>query len=182
MPRSCFLTDENLNPIDATNPLNISGGATQVSASQTRPNNGDAYTAGDVVGTNAATNLTFSSVSNVSGGHIIITGATLEIDVNAVPTGMSSFRLHLYSSAPTAIADNTAYNLPSADRSKYLGYIEFPTPVDLGDTLWAQVENVNMKRKLASASTTLYGMLETRGAYTPSAECVKKVTINVVEV
>lgn len=152
------------------------------SASLTRANDTTAYSVGDVIGTSTSGNLTFLSCSTIDGGHIIIAGVSLEIDVNAIPSGMGLFRLHLYDSAPTAIADNAAYNLPSGDRSKYLGYIEIDTPVDLGDTLYSAMNNVTMKRQLASGSNTLYGMLETRGAYTPSAQAVKKVTLHIVGV
>lgn len=151
-------------------------------ASMTRPNDTTAYTAGDVCGTSPATNITFAGCSTIEGGHIIIMGVNLEVDVNAVPSGMSGFRLHLYDSAPTAIADNTAYNLPSGDRTKYLGNIPIDSPSDLGDTLWVEMNNVNKKVKLASGSSTLYGILETLGAYTPTAQAVKKVTLQIVGV
>lgn len=147
------------------------------SDSQTRPNNTDAYTASDVVGESPAANLEFSDWAGVATGHVLILGARLRIDGNAVISGMGSYRLHLYNAAPTAIADNAAYNLPAADRSKYLGYITLPTPVDLGDTIWSQVDNVNMKVRLASGSKTIYGILETVGAYTPAAVTVHTVIL-----
>jgi hypothetical protein len=161
-------------------PVVISSNASSVSKSHTRPNDSDPYGIGDVVGTNPATNIEFENVVAISGSHAIIMGASLEVDVASIPAGMSSFRLHLYDSAPTAILDNAVFDLPSGDRSKYLGYIEISTPVDLGATLWSQIDNVNMKRKLAS--TSIFGMLETRGAYTPTASCVKKVTLHIVGV
>lgn len=104
----------------------------------------------------------------------------MRIDAAAIPAGMSTFRLHLYNAAPTAIADNAAYNLPAGDRAKYLGYISLSTPVDLGATLWAQDDNINFSGKLAA--TSLYGILQTVGAYAPTAECVKTIALNVVEV
>ena len=168
--------------VSNTSPIEVTSGASKSSVTHTRPNNTTAYAIGDVVGTDPATNLSFSDVSTIAGGYVIITGVSLEIDVGSVPSGMSSFRLHLYDSAPTAITDNLAYNLPSADRSKYLGYIEIYAPSDLGDTLWVRVDNVNLLVKLANGSTTLYSMLETRAAYTPSAQAVKKVTLYCLEV
>jgi hypothetical protein len=93
---------------------------------------------------------------------------------------MSSFRLHLYNAAPTAIADNVAFNLISADRAKYMGYIDVDTIVDMGDTLWGQVDNVNLLCK--TLSTTIYGVLETKGAFTPSSGTIKTVSLKVVGV
>jgi hypothetical protein len=170
----------NNTDVSTTNPVNVTGNSGIVASSHTRPDNTTAYTAGDVVGTDAATNLSWTNVNSANGKTVIITGVSLEVDVNAVPSGMSTFRLHIYTSAPTAIADNSAYNLPSGDRTKYAGWIDIDTPTDLGDTLFARMNNVNFE--IAPAVRTLYGMLETRGAYTPSSQTVKTVTLYAVEV
>lgn len=158
------------------------GGSVAISASSTRPDNTDAYIAGDVVGTSPATNISFSGVSSVAGGSVVLQSISLRIDVAAIPAGMSTFRLHLYNADPTAIADSAAYNLPSGDRTKYLGFIEVDTPIDLGDTLWVQKDNIGMLINLATGSTSLYGMLETRGGYTPTALVAKTLALHVLEV
>lgn len=150
-----------------------------VSATQTRPNDTTAYAAGDVVGTDAATNLIFSNVLPDNGAGFVILGARLRIDVAAIPSGMTGFRLHLYNAAPTAIADNAAYNLIAADRAKYLGFITISGVRDNGNTLWGQDDGLNITGKLAAGSATLYGVLETIAAYTPTASVVKTVTLNV---
>ena len=153
-----------------------------VSVSQTRPNDTTAYAALDVVGQGPAANIVFSNIVADEGGAFVIFGARLRIDVAAVPAGMSNFRLHLYNAAPTAIADNAAYNLPAADRAKYLGYVEISGLLDIGDTLWAETDNINFTGKLAAASTTLYGILQTVAAYTPTASVVKTVTLTIAAV
>lgn len=204
-----YLVDEEGNPINSENPLAVSltgssvetitgsgedaktladivtalasvGGGTpgvSVSATQTRPNNTTGYSALDVVGTDAATNLAFENILT-AGAAFIITGAKLRIDINAIPSGMLGFRLHLYNAAPTAITDNAAYNLPSGDRAKYLGYLDFLVMEDMGDTLWAQATNT-LSGKLAAESTTLYGILQTIGAYTPAAQTVHTAFLDV---
>jgi hypothetical protein len=162
-----------------------SGGSMEVtssgwvsSASQTRPNNTTPYTALDVCGTDAATNMSFAGVGATTGGVVIITSLALRIDVAAIPASMATFRLHLYSSAPTAITDNLAFNLPAADRAKYLGFIETAaTPLDLGDTLFARAENINFIAQLNAGSTTLSGILQTVAGYTPTALAAKTVTL-----
>ena len=169
----------NDTDVSTTNPVNITSNASRVSDSQTRLANSTAYTANDVRGDNTV--LTFASVANTA-ANFIITNVQLEIDIAAVPSGMSSFRLHLYEVTPTAINDNVAYNLPSGDRAKYIGYIDIDTPEDIGDTLYICMTNINFQGKLAAGSTSLYGMLQTIGAYTPTSEAVAKVTLSVLEV
>jgi hypothetical protein len=149
----------------------------------TRPANTTAYTAGDVVSdsTSAPTIFEFTNIG-YAGGRVVLQSASLRIDVGSVPAGMGAFRLHLYTSSPTAINDNAAFNLPAADRSKYVGYVELTTPQDLGDTLWSQTDYIGLQIKLDSASTSLYGILETRSAFTPTSAAVKTLRLNALEV
>lgn len=149
-----------------------------VSDTQTRPANETAYTELDVVGD--GTNLAFD-FAGVKTSMQIIAGARLRFDKNVVPSGMGTFRLHLYNAAPTAIADNAAFNVPEADRAKYLGYITIPTPVDLGDTIWAQVDNVNFMAKCAAGMSTLYGILQTVEAWTPASGDVFNVELEAIQ-
>lgn len=134
------------------------------STTLTRATNTTAYTVGDVVNSETASYLTFEF--GTEGQRFIILKALLLVYLNAVPSGMSGFALHLYSSAPTIITDNSAFNLSSDDRSKYLGTIEFSTPLKKGDTLVSQIENLTFAENLVESK--LYGVLETLGAYTPA--------------
>lgn len=154
--------------------VSLQTNALQSSATLTRAATNTPYTAKDVVGTDPATNIEFANFG-ISGQKFIITSATMLCGVNAVPSGMGAFRLHLFTSAPTAIADNAAFNLIAADRSKYLGYIEFDTPEDMGDTLWSQKENMTKNGQLIT--TSLFGQLETVGAWTPSSAAIKTLSI-----
>jgi hypothetical protein len=101
-------------------------------------------------------------------------------NANAVKASMDTFTLHLYDSAPTAIADNAAWTLISDDATKYLGSIIMPLPTDLGDVLISVKDNINIKRKLSSGSKILYGQLVTNGAFTPGAEDVINVMLETV--
>lgn len=166
--------------VSTTNPLPVIGDAGFPSATFTRPDNATPYSIGDVVGTDAAANRSFANVLAVAGGKFIILGVKMRIDAAAIPAGMTSFRLHFYDAAPTAITDNVAFNLPSADRAIYLGYITFDTGLDLGDTVWYQNDNVNFAGKLAAASTTLYAQMETVTAFTPTNLCVKTIWLTVM--
>ena len=144
----------------------------------TRPNDTTAYAVNDVVSTTAGEILEFSTGLSVGGSGIIM-GSRMKVAVSAVPAGMSAFRLHLYNAAPTAIADNAAFNLPAADLGKYLGYITISTPIDLGDNIVSQDDNINFTFDLAASDTKLYGILQTGGAFTPSASTVKTVLLNI---
>lgn len=127
----------------------------------TRPANTTAYTAGDVLGGA----ITFYGMGNVA-GHIIITYASLRADVAAIPAGMTSFRLHLYTATPpSAIADNAAWDLPAGDRANYLGYIDIGSPADFGATLFVQNDGLSMQ---IPCDGDLYGYLVTNGAFTPA--------------
>lgn len=166
------------NPV----PTKPTGIGYKVTVTVTRPANVTPYTAGDAIGdTGGSAILSFAGIGP-SAGHIIITGALLEIDVNALPAGMTGFRAHLYDASPDAIADNAAWDLSSAgDRGKYLGYIDIRTPTDLGSTLISQEEAIGAHRKLAAASTTLYVVLQTIGGFTPAANSeVYKLTLRAI--
>jgi hypothetical protein len=150
------------------------GGGFAAGHTATRPNDTAAYLAGDVV----AGVMQFDSIGP-AGGHVLITSVDHRIDLAAVPSGMVGFRLHLYNATPpSAYADNAAWDLPAGDRAIYLGYIDLPAPVDMGSTLYSQLDSVNIQRKLETSS--LYGYLVTLGAYTPSASTVRKVKLRTV--
>lgn len=149
-------------------------------ATITRPDNTTAYDIGDVVGTSPATNIEFTNILPTAGDHFYITDAKIEVEKSSVPAGMDTFTLHLYDSAPTAIADNTAWTLLLADGGKYLGSITFTVPVDLGTTLISFKTALGLKRKLAASSTSIYGQLETDAGWTPASEDVINITLETI--
>jgi hypothetical protein len=137
--------------------------AYDVATTITRPANTTPYTANDNVGGA----LTFTAVGP-SGGAVMITSAQLELDISAIPSGMTSFRLYLYNvTPPSAVADNGAFSLPSGDRASYLGYIDLGAPVNLGSTCYVEQTNINKQIKLSGAN--LFGYLVTNGGFTPAA-------------
>ncbi len=145
----------------------------------TRPANVTAYTAGDNIGGA----ITFPTIGP-SAGHVLITSADLRYDVTAIPSGLTTTRLHLYTGTPpSALADNAAWDLPSGDRASYIGYIDFSVFLDLGSTLFTQVDGINKQIQLAAASSSLFGYLVTTGAFTPAANSeVLQITLRTVAV
>jgi hypothetical protein len=132
----------------------------------TRPANATPYTAGDVVGGV----IPFYDMSNANGG-VLITSADLRIDVSAVPAGMTSFRLRLYSATPpSAIADNAAWAGKAVDKNLYLGYIDLGSPALAGtggEWLECQADQ-NNKQIYFGGTGALYGYLVTNGGFTPA--------------
>lgn len=165
--------------VDASGSVMVSGSGAYVAVLPiTRPANATPYAANDAVGAALAA-LTFPSMGP-SGGSIMLTSVELEIDVTAVPAGMSTFRLYLYSvTPPSALADNAAWDLPSGDRASFLGYVDLGAPVDLGSTLYVRIDQINVHIKLAG--TSLFGYLVTNGAFTPAGNSeVYTVTLHAV--
>lgn len=126
----------------------------------TRPANTTAYTAGDVVG--GAYQL------SVPAGNILLTSCGLQINVTAVPSGMTSFRRHFYNiTPPSAIADNAAWTLHADDLAYYLGYVDVGSPADGGSALYSQVDQVNM-HLFTQTQNGLFCYEVTNGGFTPA--------------
>ena len=136
-----------------------------------------AHSALDVISTAAGEVLEFASLGTAS-SSICILGAKLKYGHSAVPTSSAGYRLHLYNASPTAIADNAAFNVPSADLAKYIGYIDLSTLVDLGDSCASCDNNINFMAKLVG--TGLYGILQCLAGETPEASKVFTITLNSV--
>ena len=136
-----------------------------------------AHSALDVISTAAGEVLEFASLGTAS-SSICILGAKLKYGHSDVPTSSAGYRLHLYNAAPTAIADNAAFNVPSADLAKYIGYIDLSTLVDLGDSCASCDNNINFMAKLVG--TGLYGILQCLAGETPAASKVFTITLNSV--
>ncbi len=135
----------------------------------TRPANTTAYTAGDVLGGV----ITFTN-AGPSGGYVMVTGVSLNAVITAIPSGQTSWRLHLYNATPpSAIADNSPWTSPAGDLSVYLGYIDIPAMALLvagAGFVFVQSNSVNQRFKLASGTTSLFGYLVTVGGpWTPAA-------------
>lgn len=148
----------------------------------TRPNDTSPYSAGDVIGssTGSTAAIQFVAVGPSIVSQVMITTVQLEIDVASVPSGMTSFTLHLYSATPpSAYGDNASWDLPAGDRPYYLGYVLLGTPVDVGSTLYVETVQYNKQTTMpGSVSGSLWAYLVTNGAYTPTASAVYKPTLH----
>ena len=123
-----------------------------------------AYSARDVIGGV----LSFTNMHYLGGGNLDLISARLSLGISALPSGMSTFELHMYSaSPPSAIADNGAFDLTTADLPYYLGKLVFPAPVDEGSALSVSLDSIN--KQVFLTTDTVFGYLMTVGGYTPAA-------------
>lgn len=156
----------------------IESRAYDVRVTITRPANQTAYTAKDVVGGA----LTFADMGPVGGGPVMLTSGELALHITAIPSGMTSFELALYSvTPPSAVADNGAWDYAAGDRASFLGKFIIGSPVDEGSTLYVEFNGLNKQIDLTSSS--LFAYLITTGGYTPAANSeVYTLTLHSVEV
>lgn len=154
-------------------------GGKQSSATITLAAGTDIHDALDVISTVAGAVLTFAGIGSAE-DLVCIMGSRVKYAVNALPTAHAGYRLHLYNAAPTAIADDVAFNVPSTDLAKYIGYIPVSSLVDVGDNCISQDNNVNYTCKLAG--TSLFGILQCIAAETPAANAVYTISLNTVTV
>jgi len=146
------------------------------SATFTRPADTTAYAARDVVSTGAGALLTFANVVATAAGSGTIVKARLMTDQSA---NTAQYRLHLFHTAPTAIADNAPYTMLYSNAGNRVGMIDFTACATegTGSTAAASMRPSsdgnslppNLAFKCAAASTTLYGILETLTAFTPAS-------------
>jgi hypothetical protein len=129
------------------------------------------HTNGDVVGGAAE----FKNVGAV-GAFLRIVSASLRIDNTSIET--TAWRLHLFDvTPPSAVADDGAFLLAAGDRASYLGYIDLPQVIDLGDT--NHIEVLNIQKVIRLRGTSLFGYLVNGTTLTPGA-VAHVVTLGVV--
>jgi hypothetical protein len=146
----------------------------------TRPNDTTAYASGDLVANSttagSVTPLTLT-VARVAAGSFML--RRLKLHKSGTSTTNASFRVHLYTSAPTcANGDNGAFSTSGV--ATYIG--AFDVTIDRAFTDGAAGFGVPVVGgehavKLASG-TTIKALIEARAAYTPAAQEVFTVTVD----
>lgn len=164
--------------------LVTSGGKTAIAeASFTRPADTTAYAAGDQVcnSTSAPTIMTFSGVTSFDGGGGVIHAAALISSVDAA-TG-PEFDLLLFDTTATMANDNAACAVTDAEMLTFIGVIPFlaADQKSCGANAVTQNRSVGLPFKCVSGSTSIYGMLVARNAYTPGNAEVFKVRLSVLQ-
>lgn len=155
--------------VSESNPVNVRGVIRNPSVTLTLPNSTTTYAVGDLVANSATAGSVTALSWDCGSGSFMITGLVVQSNRTAT-TSVGSFRLHLYSAAPTVdttgddgvYADNV--NIGSA---RYLGAIDFNYSHKHKDGHGGS--GIPFVRpyfpvKLASG-TTIYGLVEARANY-----------------
>ena len=143
---------------------------TRTKVERTRPADTTAYAAKDVVADSTATPtvITFPAIVKRNGSEGYIVAARLMTDQS---TNTARYRLHLYATAPTPIADNAPFAMLYANRENRIGFIDFSAMQTEGTGSTAALA-LNTEVRLAfraGATTAIYGVLETLDAFTPAS-------------
>jgi|694.fasta_scaffold34296_6 hypothetical protein len=150
----------------------ILGRGSGVSVTFTRPVDTTSYAAADVIGSATSAIHEFARVGR-AGGLYQLLGASCIINSATVPTGMTTLKLHLLSSPPSAILDNAAFALTAADRNRYLAHIDFPAVAAVGAGFVRSAVDISGERAIATVGSSLFGLLVTDAAVTSPASALE---------
>lgn len=182
-------TSDTLRPVSAAKPLPIApqaseahlgevGGRTrQITTTLTRPADTTAYAAGDAVtdSTSSPTVITFASAARVNNGSGTIIGATCVDSANQATK--AQLELWLFDTTATPDNDNAAFTPTDAELLTIVGVIPFnvwyvgDATSGAGGNAVSVAANLSLAYQCGAASTSLFGLVVVRNAYTPvSAE------------
>lgn len=148
----------------------------------TRPADTTAYASGDIVANSTTAGsvvpLNFPNVSNGIGRTVQI--RRVRIVKSGTSVTNASFRVHLFNVLPTVgSGDNAAISI-STGAAKYLGQVDVTVGQTFGDGAFgAATTEINCHP--VGGATTLYGLLECRGAYTPGNAEVFTISLEAVQ-
>lgn len=162
--------------VDAANPLPIRGSSAVVAGSFTRPADTTAYAAGDLVAnstTAGSVTPVALAVARTNGG----TGQLLNIRLSKSGTSLNnaSFRVHLFRTSPTTtVGDNGVFaGAVNGIAAVYIGYVDITTDVAFSDgakgSATAPAGRQVMIFETGASSSSIYALVEARGAYTPTS-------------
>jgi len=103
----------------------------------------------------------------VAGKGIFLSYFEISLNLSAVPSGMTSFTVFLYPTAPTTIADNSIWTIGSDPVLDPVGFNVSMSLAKGGGKVVGVVRDLNQLFILTSSS--LWGYLVTNGAITPAA-------------
>lgn len=149
-------------------------------ASVTRPADTTAYASGDLVANSTTAGsvepLTFAATS---GSGVPGQVRRVRLSKSGTSTTNASFRLHLYNAEPTpANGDNGAWSTDAA--GNYLGSVDVTVDKAFTDGA-AGFATAELNFRAAAGATTLYGLIEARGAYTPASAEVFTAALEVAQ-
>lgn len=157
--------------IDQTTPgvtdsVSVKGFGISYKLTITRPNDNTAYSANDVLGDSGLGSAIFEIPNlGVANGSFLIDSISLIIPAGAIPSGMTSFKVYLFSEAPAAAIDNDTLNL-ATDADKYQDKLFLTAPVVNSGLLESLNPGQSFQVKLSSTGS-LFLKLTTDTGFTP---------------
>lgn len=148
------------------------GASLGISASASFTPAAAAYSANDIMDVAKELAWTFdgSGLAIPAGSQIRILTAVLKIDQTALQASEAAYALQNFSlTPPTALNDNDAFTLASANLPAYRGAMGLGTPVDLGSACYVEVSEINKNIRLDPASSSTWAWLQTLAGFTATA-------------
>lgn len=148
---------------------------TRVVTSQTitRPADTTAYADNDLVANSTSagsvTPFLFTGAARQLGYKYKVVRAALNASGTAITNG--SFRLHLFTAAPTVGAGDNSALAVATNADKYIGYLEIVLAIAgaLGNKGWTVSTFVQPVNWVSSTSLNLWGLLQAKAAYAPAS-------------
>lgn len=142
------------------------GSAYESTATITRAANTTAYTASDPNFDVYGGLFELQNIGQADKG-IFLSFFEISLNLSAVPSGMTSFTVYLYRTAPTSIADNSIWTIGSDPPLDSLGFNVSMSRAKGGGKVVGNIKDLNQLFVLSS--TSLWGYIVTNGAFTPAA-------------
>lgn len=152
-------------------------------ATFTRPSDTTAYASGDLVANSttagSVTALAFESTKRGSGSFGKMVRS--RVAKSSTSTTNASFRLHLFTSPPSVTNGDNGAIIPNK-AADYLGSVDVTVDRVTGDGavgIGSLVAGSEINFSTAAGAIKIYGLLEARGAYTPTSAEVFTVQIEI---
>jgi hypothetical protein len=150
----------------------------------TRPADTTAYVSGDLVAnsTTAASVVpyVFANAARVAGGSGMIRRVKLQASAGAVGT---TFRAHIFRASPTSFQGDNAQIIIASSQDDYLGYLEVTLENVFASPNGGAVGSAlgEMSFACPAGATSIFALLEVRGAYTPSSAMTFALTLDILQ-
>lgn len=161
----------------------VGGTTVPITASKTRPNDTNAYTANDAVNESASagTPWTFTGCARISGGTGLIIGIQAKCTDPAI---VARFEVDLYTAAPAvAVNDNAEATQLVADITTFVCTIAIPALAKKTTNSTFAIARDNTIRQAfdCGATANLFGVVRILDADTPIAQSVLYITLDCLQ-
>jgi len=158
----------------------VLGAGTELTFTLTRPSDTNIYAANDAISssTTSPTNPSIAGMARVNAGRGRIT--RVRVTTSQI-TFAGTIAIHVWHTNPTPINDNAAYAAVDSGNKCGTIFVSGFRTMGTGSAITEAEVDCNLTFKCASASTTLYYMMEAITAFTPASGQTFKAYFDVVE-